>query len=86
MNEEIRKNAKFYLLKYSERIADDLKMAINNLEQDRKTRLQRSGIGVIKMTPDWYDSILTTRIIERENRIESYKNSLKEIDEILNVI
>jgi hypothetical protein len=79
MNEEILKSAKFYLLQYSERIADDLITIKENQENNRKVASQK------RMDENYRKEVLI-RIDLADGKIMTRQSKLKDIEKIVKEI
>ncbi len=76
MNEEILKNAKFFLFQHAEKVSDTLALVKLNKENDIKVSKQ------LKMDED-YRQELFTRISLADGKISIREKHLKQIDECI---
>jgi hypothetical protein len=77
MNEEILKNAKFFLFQYSERIAEQMALISENMENNRRIFAKRNS------GADWYGKELLKRIDLQEGKLLVRKKQLKQLDECI---
>lgn len=76
MNEEILKNAQFYLLKQAERIADNIASAKANI--DFNARALNNATPIVMR--DW-GNVYENKIVESKERIKNWQIGIKQIDE-----